>query len=122
MGIIYNRKDQTKKRKNLRNSMPQAEIVLWNQLKGKKIKGLKFRRQYSVGKYVIDFYCTEIKLAIEADGDTHNSDDEIEYDRKRQSDIEIFGIRFLRIRNDEIFENIEEIIKKIEKTIVEMKK
>ena len=102
--------------------MPQAEIVLWNQLKGKKIKGLKFRRQYSVGKYVIDFYCTEIKLAIEADGDTHNSDDEIEYDRKRQSDIEIFGIRFLRIRNDEIFENIEEIIKKIEKTIVEMKK
>ena len=71
---------------------------------------------------MIDFYCTEIKLAIEADGDTHNSDDEIEYDRKRQSDIEIFGIRFLRIRNDEIFENIEEIIKKIEKTIVEMKK
>ena len=102
--------------------MPQAEIVLWNQLKGKKIKGLKFRRQYSVGNYVIDFYCTEIKLAIEADGDTHNSDDEIEYDRKRQSDIEIFGIRFLRIRNDDIFENIEEVIKEIEKTIVEMKK
>ena len=102
--------------------MPQAEIVLWNQLKGKKIKGLKFRRQYSVGKYVIDFYCTEIKLAIEADGDTHNSDDEIEYDRKRQSDIEIFGIRFLRIRDDDIFENIEEVIKEIEKTIVEMKK
>jgi len=57
MGIIFNQKSQNEKRKTLRNNMPQAEILLWSRLKGKKVRGLKFRRQFSVGKYVIDFYC-----------------------------------------------------------------
>ena len=101
MGIIFNQKSQNEKRKTLRNNMPQAEILLWSRLKGKKVRGLKFRRQFSVGKYVIDFYCPAVKLAIEADGNTHTSEEEIEYDKTRQYEIANFGITFLRFRNDQ---------------------
>ncbi|MEO8210188.1 MAG: endonuclease domain-containing protein [bacterium] len=100
--------------------MPSAEIILWDRLKGRQIKGMKFRRQFGVGRYAIDFYCPEIKLAIEVDGDTHDSPDEIEYDKSRQSEIENFKIVFLRIKNEEVFKNIDEVILKIENKINEL--
>jgi len=120
MGRIYNRKDQNEKRKALRNAMSNAEIILWNRLKGRQIKNMKFRRQFGVGRYVIDFYCPEIKLAIEVDGNTHDSPDEIEYDQTRQSEIENYKIVFLRIKNEEIFKSIDEVILKIENKINEL--
>ena len=120
MGRIYNRKDQNEKRKVLRNAMSNAEIILWNRLKGRQIKNKKFRRQFGVGRYSIDFYCPEIKLAIEVDGDTHDSPDEMEYDKIRQSEIENFRIIFLRFKNEEVFENIDEVILKIERRITEL--
>lgn len=122
MTKIYNRIDQKEKRRKLRNSMSNAEKILWERLRRRQINNKRFLRQYSVGKYVIDFYCPEIKLAIEADGDTHNSDEEIEYDKYRQIEVENLGIKFLRFKNDEIFENIVNVIKKIEITIEEMLK
>jgi len=58
--------------------MTKAETLLWIELKGKNIEGLKFRRQYSIEAYVVDFYCPALKLAIEVDGATHVTDEEIE--------------------------------------------
>ena len=97
--------------------MSNAEKLLWEKLRRRQIRNKRFLRQYSVGKYVIDFYCPEIKLAIEADGDTPSSTEEIEYDKNRQSEIENFGIRFLRIKNEEIFGNIDNVVLKIETNI-----
>ena len=115
MGRIYNRKEEYNKRKILRHNMTRAENLLWYQLKGKKINGFKFRRQYSVGKYVIDFYCPKLKLAIEIDGVTHTSDEEVEYDIHRQKEIESFGIRFLRFTNLEIYECLFDVLDRIKK-------
>ena len=120
MGRIYNRQDQNEKRKALRKEMSNAEVILWNHVKGRQIKNKKFRRQFGVGRYVIDFYCPEIKLAIEVDGDTHDSPDEIEYDKTRQLEIENYKIVFLRIKNEEVFKNIDEVILKIENKINEL--
>lgn len=117
MGIIFNQKSQNEKRKTLRNNMPQAEILLWSRLKRKKVRGLKFRRQFSIRKYVIDFYCPAVKLAIEADGNTHTSEEEIEYDKTRQYEIANFGITFLRFKNEEIFKNTDEVVLNIERKI-----
>ncbi|MBL0109329.1 MAG: endonuclease domain-containing protein [Ignavibacteria bacterium] len=117
MGIIFNQKSQNEKRKTLRNNMTQAEILLWSRLKGKKVRGLKFRRQFSVGKYVIDFYCPAVKLAIEADGNTHTSEEEIEYDKTRQYEIANFGITFLRFRNEDIIKYTNEVLRNIERKI-----
>lgn len=84
MTRAYNKKTETAKRKKLRKSLQLPEILLWSILKGKKL-GYKFRRQYSVDKYVIDFYCVELKLAIEVDGNSHFLDEKTEsYDAVRQ--------------------------------------
>ncbi len=79
--------------------------------------GYKFKRQYSVDQYVLDFYCSEIRLAIELDGASHNSPEQKEYDNKRQSKLEAFGIKFVRISDDELFGNPNKAFEKIEKAI-----
>ncbi len=93
--------------------MPKAEMILWRFLKGKNLNGYKFRRQYSVGAYVLDFYCAKLKLAIELDGDSHFVDGVQEYDKMRQTFIESFGIKFLRFTNYEIYTNIEAVLNEI---------
>jgi very-short-patch-repair endonuclease len=95
--------------------MPKAEVILWSKLKSKGLDGYKFRRQYSVGKFVVDFYCPRLKLAIEADGDSHFCEESEVLDKERQNFIESFGISFLRFTNREIYENLNEVLAKIEK-------
>ncbi|MBI5422403.1 endonuclease domain-containing protein [Candidatus Peregrinibacteria bacterium] len=113
MGEFFNRFEDNSKRKRLRLAMPKAEIILWSRLKGGQLKGLKFRRQYGVGPFVIDFYCPEHKLAIELDGDSHCTPEAEKYDQDRQSYIESFGIKFLRFTNADIYENLGEVLWKI---------
>ncbi len=97
--------------------MPPAEIILWSKLRGKNLEGLKFRRQYSIGSFVVDFYCPERKLAIEIDGESHYVDGATERDKMRQSIIESAGVSFLRFTNHDVYERLEGVIEKIlEKT------
>jgi len=79
--------------------------------------GYKFRRQYSVDKYVIDFYGPKLKLAVEIDGDVHNIPEQKEHDEKRQAKLEQFGITFVRITNEELLGNPNKAFEKIEKAI-----
>ena len=74
MTKLYNRTCEKNKRKILRSNMPKAELILWSRLKNKRLNEYKFRRQYSVAQFVIDFYCPKLKLAIEVDGDSHFSE------------------------------------------------
>jgi len=73
----------------------------------------KFRRQYSVDQYIIDFYCPELKLAIEVDGESHFTETAREYDRSRQEYIEAFGIRFLRVMNSDVLGNLQGVLDEI---------
>lgn len=113
MTIIFNRTSERVKRKALRKAMPKAEVILWAYLKNKQLYGYKFRRQYSVGPFIIDFYCPRLKLAIEIDGPTHFTKQVEKYDFQRQKYIESFGIRFLRVTNLDIYENIDGVIEGI---------
>ena len=110
---IFNKTSEKAKRRKLRNNMPKAESVLWYYLRRKQLEGYKFRRQYSVGKYVIDFYCPRFKLAIEVDGASHFWPGAAEYDKRRQKYIESFGIKFLRFTNTDVYENIDGVLEKI---------
>ena len=75
-------------------------------------------RQYGVDQYVIDFYCAELKLAIEVDGDDHFVNQEkINYDKNRQRYIERYGIKFLRYTDDEVYGNINKVVEKIEREV-----
>jgi very-short-patch-repair endonuclease len=117
MTKIFNKTCEKNKRRMLRSSMPKAELILWSKLKSKGMDGYKFRRQYSVEKFVIDFYCPRLKLAIELDGDSHFSEGSEVCDKARQGCIESFGISFLRFTNKEIYENLDEVLAKIEDCI-----
>jgi very-short-patch-repair endonuclease len=110
---LYNRTSEKIKRRLLRNNMTKAEVMLWSQLKGKGVNGYKFRRQYSIDKFVLDFYCPRLRLAIEIDGESHYIDGADIRDAARQKIIESYGITFLRFTNREIYENMEGVIEKI---------
>ncbi|MCI0404949.1 MAG: endonuclease domain-containing protein [candidate division Zixibacteria bacterium] len=101
--------------------MPPAEVILWSNLKGRQLAGYKFRRQYSIGPYILDFYCPELKLAIEVDGGGHFDSVAIKEDSERQSFIQKFGIKFLRLTSLEVYKNREGIIEAILNTIEKIK-
>lgn len=114
MTIIFNTHSMKKRRQQLRRSAPRAELLLWGYLKGKQLGGYKFRRQHSIGGYVVDFYCPELRFVIEVDGRSHYvSKEAMEYDRQRQEYIESLNISVLRVTNSDVFENIRGVIDSI---------
>ena len=120
---IFNKKKQKRIRKLLRKNLGLPEVILWNHLKNRQMLGYKFRRQYSVDKYVIDFYCPKLKLALELDGSSHDLDESIlEYDLKRQKFIEQYGIRFLRINNYDVLYNLDDVLEYIKQFIKNIEK
>ena len=82
-------------------------------LKKSQVGGLKFRRQHSVGEFVLDFYCPEIKLGIELDGEVHNTPMAYERDMIRTQFLNQNGISVLRYHNDVVFNNAQGIIDSI---------
>lgn len=92
-------------RTELRSRLTPAEAKLWTLLKNSALDGRKFRRQHSVGNYILDFYCPKEKLAIELDGDGHFHPPAIVYDRERTIFIERFGINVIRFENRIVFED-----------------
>ncbi len=100
--------------------MPRAEALIWTKLKGRQMLGYKFRRQYSVDRYVVDFYCPELKLAVEIDGDSHYQKGSEESDKHRQAFMESFGIQFLRFTNEDVSKNLEGVIETVRRTVLEM--
>lgn len=73
MTIHCNKTSEKNKRRQLRNNATEAEKRLWQHLKGRQLDGFKFRRQHSIDSYVVDFYCPQVKLAVEIDGESHFS-------------------------------------------------
>jgi len=94
-------------RRHLRTHSTSAEAELWKYLSGKKFYGRKFRRQYSVNNYIIDFYCVSEKLAIELDGDPHGDYIQIQKDIIRDECLKKIGIKTIRIENRFVFQNPE---------------
>ena len=117
MTRVFNKKELKKRRRELRHNMTNAESLLWSQIRNKQIEGQRFLRQYSVEKYVLDFYCPIKKLAIEVDGVTHSTKEEKENDKIRQEAIEQLNIRFLRFTNNEVFNDLEKVVMRIKEKI-----
>ena len=100
--------------RELRQELTQAEKILWPELRNRKLNGLKFRRQHPIDKFVLDFYCHERKLAIELDGSIHDVKLNKEYDEARTAMLGGLGIYTLRFRNNEVINNIESVLRKID--------
>ncbi len=113
MQLVYNHKMMTRRRQILRHQLPKAEVLFWLAVKGGQILNTKFRRQYSVGPYVIDFYAPQPRLAVEIDGDSHFLPEAAEYDEQREAFIRAHGISLVRFTNDEIYDDLESVLNRI---------
>ncbi|MCJ7576826.1 MAG: endonuclease domain-containing protein [candidate division Zixibacteria bacterium] len=111
------------KRKNidkcriLRKKQTDAERKLWLALRDRQLSGAKFRRQFSIGKYILDFYSPEYKLGIEADGGQHYEDEGRRKDKLRTSELSQVGVQILRFSDREILNNIEGVYQIIQESI-----
>jgi len=111
--------DKTMKNaRHLRKTLTEAEIVLWDQLKSRKLAGLKFRRQHPLHFYVADFYCHEQKLVIEVDGGIHSTKDQVEHDENRTAELERFDIRVIRFTNKQIIDSMDDVLKTISDFVI----
>ena len=110
---IHNRKSMRDLRRRLRRSLTPAEATLWKALQGSKLAGKKFRRQHSIGKYVVDFYCPECKLGVELDGEKHFNSMASEYDLRRTEFLGRHNIRVLRFENRAVFEHSDGVLEAI---------
>lgn len=97
-------------RKNLRKNLTPAEAKFWKIVQNSNLDGRKFRRQHSIGNYILDFYCPAEKLAIELDGEGHFTDSARVCDFERRLFIEQCGVKVLRFENKRIFEDLEWVI------------
>ena len=104
------------KRKELRKHLTPAEARLWIYLKNSRL-GYKFRRQYSVGYYILDFYCPNMKLAIELDGSPHNTEQGFVNDEKRTQFLNNQGIKVIRFENKDVINNLEGVLAEIRRIL-----
>ncbi|MEO9885888.1 MAG: DUF559 domain-containing protein [Balneola sp.] len=95
--------------RELRNNSTLGEVLLWKQIKSRKL-GVEFHRQVPINHFIVDFYCHEIQLAIEVDGSIHNSLQQKAKDVERQYRLEQLGVRFLRIRDTNVKKNMASVI------------
>ena len=106
---VFNITKNKSKISSLRKAQTEPEKQIWSAIRGKQL-GIKFRRQHGIGNYIVDFYCAELGLIIEVDGDSHYSPDEVLKDRKRTDFLESKGLVVLRFTNKDIMSNLNGVL------------
>ena len=105
--------EMTHRSRSLRRGMTDAERKLWRKLRDRRPVGVKFRRQYAVSGYILDFYCPDAKLAVELDGDQHAQPERVIYDKQRDDKLNSLGINVLRFANTDVLTNTSGVLVKI---------
>ncbi|MBN1169166.1 endonuclease domain-containing protein [Candidatus Woesebacteria bacterium] len=113
MDHLYNDKNLKNSRRDLRRNQTKAECKLWHHLRNRRLKGNRFTRQYSVGKYILDFYCPKKKLAIEIDGGQHNKTIKRKQDKIRTNYLNALEIKVIRYWNNQVLDKTNEVLEDI---------
>ena len=103
--------------RSLRRNQTDAEKKLWYHLRDRRLDGWKFRRQHSVGPYVLDLYCADAKLVIEVDGGQHDYDEHRNHDEKRTAYLISQGLNVMRFWNNEVMENTVGVLEAIREAL-----
>lgn len=105
--------------RKLRQNMTLGEVILWKHLKGKQMLGYDFDHQRPIDRFIVDFYCKRLRLAIEIDGSSHDSEEAQVKDQERQARLESLGVRFLRFREAEVRYETAMVLQVIEEWILQ---
>ena len=106
---------------HLRSQGTKSEIILWNQLKGSQVNGFRFIRQKPIGDYIVDFYCKEVGLVIELDGLSHQYNEVMDLDERKQSYLESIGLKVIRFEDEDVIRDLPNVMRVIEYTAVSLK-
>jgi very-short-patch-repair endonuclease len=110
MKFLRNDPALKQRRRELRRNQTEAEKTLWAHLRNKQFYGMKFFRQYSIGPYILDFYCPNMKLAAELDGGQHNQSESKQYEAVRTKYLKAQGIEVMRFWNHEVLLDMESVL------------
>jgi len=99
--------------RDFRKNSTEAETCMWGILRGRNLNGYKFRRQHPINEYILDFYCSELKLAIEIDGQVHRNPEQLAYDLERTKNLQEIGIPIIRFWNSEVINKLPSVIARI---------
>ncbi len=94
--------------RKLRQPLTPPEQKLWRHIRNRQLGGFRFRRQYPIGRYVVDFYCADCRLVVEVDGDSHG--EQVEYDEKRTKELKEHGYRIIRFTNRDVLKELENVL------------
>lgn len=108
--------------RELRNNSTKAEVMLWKSLKGKQCFGYDFHRQKPLFKYIVDFFCYELMLAIEIDGLTHHDPDVHLKDLEKEKFLVNSGIHVIRFTDEEVYFHKRDVLAEIERYVIEHEK
>jgi very-short-patch-repair endonuclease len=111
------KRENLQKRRALRRRQTAAEKKFWDLLRDRQFLGVKFRRQFSVSQYIIDFYSPQYRLGIEADGGQHYDEEGKQKDERRTEELSKLGIKILRFSDYEILNNIEGVVEVIQEEV-----
>lgn len=107
--------------KTMRTNATDAEHLMWQILRAKRFMNLKFRRQHVIQPFIVDFYCHEIGLVIELDGNQHGGDDAIEYDAERTKFLDALGLTVVRYWNHDVLGRTDVVLEDLWHKCVELK-
>lgn len=113
MSFLHNDPILKQRRRDLRRDQPEAERAFWLRVRNKQFYGLRFVRQYSIGPYILDFFCPSLRLAIELDGGQHNERDNKEYDEARTQYLTTLGIEVMRFWNNDVLVDMQSVLSKV---------
>ena len=115
--FTFNDSEFKERRRELRRSQTEAEKILWQRLRNRQMNGLKFFRQYSVGTYILDFYCSQVKYGIELDGLQHAEQVNVSYDKERSNQLGGLNINVVRFWNHDVLNQLDKVIQEIQNSI-----
>lgn len=113
MEFLRNDPTLKQRRRELRRNQTEAEKTLWVHLRNKQFYRMKFFRQYSIGPYILDFYCPTMKLAVELDGGQHNLCENKEYESVRSEYLKAQGVEVMRFWNHEVLLDMESVLSEL---------
>jgi very-short-patch-repair endonuclease len=111
--MLHNKKYLKENRKELRSNSTPAEAEIWKYLRSSQLEGRKFRRQHSIGNYILDFYCPSEKIAIELDGQLHFHAAAEQFDTERDQALQELDIKVLRFENKDVFDHLDAVLQEI---------
>ena len=115
--MTYTPKKTVARARDLRRTMTLPEVLVWQHIRGRRLDGIRFRRQHPIGPYILDFFCEDARLTVEVDGESHSQAEAVEHDKRRTEWLNARGISVLRIPARDVLSELPAVVDHIQRQV-----